>query len=247
MKIEKPPYKPFKIVAHRGSGSKYPENSVKAIREAIKLGVDFVEVDVRKTRDGKLTLWHDDTVERLTGERNRAMEDKNYDDISKIDIGYGEHVPLFEKVLDVVDEKVGLMVDIKRTGYEEEIYKELAERGMLEQTVFSGDNSALLRLKEMDGKVIIAYTLYVADPRVIYFAKRIGAVFVNFKFPTVTQDIVNRAHENGLGVIVWVVNSPGDLIRYARMNVDVITTDRPREALALRKRLMEQRFIVGGP
>ncbi len=245
MKIEKPPYKPFKIVAHRGSGSKYPENTINALKEAIKLGVDFVEIDVRRTKDGKLALWHDDTIERLTGEKEKHLEDKNYDAISKIDIGLGEHVPLFEKALDVINDKIGLVVDIKRTGYEKEIYREISERGMIEQTIFSGENDSLIRLKEMDSRVIIAYTLYVADPRSIFYAKKIGAMFVNFKFPTVTPEIINRAHENGLGVIVWVVNAPGDLVRYASMNVDVITTDDPREALALRKRLREQKLIMG--
>lgn len=245
MKIDKPPYKPFKIVAHRGSGSRFPENTVSAIREAIKLGVDFVEIDVRRTRDGKLALWHDDTMEKLTGNKEKCLEDENYDAVSKIDVGLGEHIPLLERALDAVKDRVGLVVDIKRAGYEEEIYREISERGMVEQTIFTGENESLIRLKEMDSRVIIAYTLYVADPRSIFYAKKIGAMFVNFKFPTVTPEIINRAHENGLGVIVWVVNTPRDLIRYASMNVDVITTDDPREALALRKRLREQRLIVG--
>jgi len=54
------------VIAHRADWRNFPENSLEAIRSAIKLGVDMVEIDVRKTKDGKLILMHDETVDRTT-------------------------------------------------------------------------------------------------------------------------------------------------------------------------------------
>ncbi len=242
--IEPPPYVPFKVVAHRGRGGRYPGNTLKAIEEAIGLGVDFVEVDVRRSRDGKLVLWHDDTLEKLI-RKPLDVSQEEYSVLKRYDVGMGEHIPLFEEALDLMKGKVGVLVDVKKPGYEEEIYDVMRKKGMAEDAIFSGDNRALVKLKEIDPKLAIAYTLYAADPRSLFEAKKLGAMFVNFKFPTVTLDIVAKAHEMGLGVIVWVVNSPGDLVKYARYQVDVITTDTPREALELRKKLTEQPLSPG--
>ncbi len=243
-RVEPPPYIPFKVVAHRGRGGKYPGNTLKAIEEAIRLGVDFVEVDVRRSKDGELVLWHDDTLEKLI-KKPLDVSEEDYSYLKKFDVGMGEHIPLFEDALDLMKGKVGVLVDVKKAGYEKEIYEALKERDMLGDTIFSGDNQALARLKEIDPNVAIAYTLYAADPRSLFQAKRLGALFVNFKFPTVTLDIVTRAHEMGLGVIVWVVNAPEALVKYARLQVDVITTDTPQEALRLRERLKEQSLAAG--
>ncbi len=238
-RVEPPPYIPFKVVAHRGRGGRYPGNTLKAIEEAIRLGVDFIEVDVRRSRDGKLVLWHDDTLEKVI-HKPRDVGEEDYSELKKYDVGMGEHIPLFEDALDLMKGKVGVLVDVKKAGYEEEIYNLLKEKDMLGDAIFSGDNAALKRLLEIDRSLAIAYTLYAADPRTLFEAKKLGAMFVNFKFPTVTLDIITRAHEMGLGVIVWVVNSPEDLVKYARLQVDVITTDMPQEALKLRERLREQ-------
>ncbi len=243
-KVEPPPYIPFKVVAHRGRGGRYPGNTLKAIEEAIRLGVDFVEVDVRRTRDGKLVLWHDDTLESIL-HRPLDVGEEDYATLRSYDVGMGEHIPLLEEALDIMKDKVGVLIDVKKPGYEGDLYRVLGEKGMLGDTIFSGDNAALRRLLELDRGLAVAYTLYAADPRTLFEAKKLGAMFVNFKFPTVTLDIVTRAHEMGLGVIVWVVNSPEDLVKYARLQVDVITTDMPEEALKLRERLKEQASTGG--
>src|SRR5207244_9942203 len=60
------------VVAHRGVHTSAPENSLASVREAIALGVDMVELDVRTTRDGRLVLLHDETVDRTTDGSGRV-------------------------------------------------------------------------------------------------------------------------------------------------------------------------------
>ena len=63
-----------KIIAHRGASGQAPENTLAAIRKAMAIGVDMIEIDVRQTRDGAIVLMHDRTLNRTTngkGERSR--------------------------------------------------------------------------------------------------------------------------------------------------------------------------------
>ena len=67
---------PVKIAAHRGANRYAPENTLPAIREAARLGVDFAEIDIRTTQDGKYILLHDGTLNRTT-EENRECPGKD--------------------------------------------------------------------------------------------------------------------------------------------------------------------------
>ncbi len=54
------------VIAHRGDWRNAPENSILAIEKAVAMGVDIIEIDIQKTRDGQLVLMHDETVDRTT-------------------------------------------------------------------------------------------------------------------------------------------------------------------------------------
>jgi len=54
------------LIAHRGFSGRYPENTLRSFREALKLPVDGIELDIRRTRDGVLVVIHDETVDRTT-------------------------------------------------------------------------------------------------------------------------------------------------------------------------------------
>ena len=65
------------VVAHRADWRNFPENSLAAIQSAIDMGVDMVELDLQRTRDGKLILMHDDTLDRTTtGRRTSCSIDR---------------------------------------------------------------------------------------------------------------------------------------------------------------------------
>ena len=60
------------VIAHRGEHLHHPENTTPAFEEAVRLGADYIEVDVRTTADGKLVLSHDGTVDRCTDEKAKS-------------------------------------------------------------------------------------------------------------------------------------------------------------------------------
>lgn len=104
-------------IAHRGyhHGDQYPENSMGAFREAIKNGFG-IELDVHATSDGKIVVFHDDNLKRMTGV-DRDVKDCTYDDIKKLTLlQSNEHIPLFSDVLKEVNGQVGIMVELKSKG-----------------------------------------------------------------------------------------------------------------------------------
>ncbi|HLH31441.1 MAG TPA: glycerophosphodiester phosphodiesterase family protein, partial [Terriglobia bacterium] len=89
------------IFGHRGAPG-YPrkaENTIGSFRKALQLGAAGIEFDVRRCGDGRLVVIHDDTVDRTTNGKGRVAN-LNYDELSQLDAGSGERIPLLSDVLD---------------------------------------------------------------------------------------------------------------------------------------------------
>src|SRR5580658_9327104 len=81
-----PPARHVVAISHRGEHLQHPENTVPAFEEAIRVGADFIEVDVQTTADGKLVLSHDNTVDRCTNGKGRVGE-MTFEQIEALDAG----------------------------------------------------------------------------------------------------------------------------------------------------------------
>ena len=113
-------------VAHRGlyeADQSVPENSLSAFYLAVKGGYG-IELDVQLTRDGRVVVFHDDTLSRACGV-NRRVDELDYEELQKLSLfGTSEHIPLFYEVLRAVGDKTPLIVELK-TGKRN---KELCEK-----------------------------------------------------------------------------------------------------------------------
>jgi glycerophosphoryl diester phosphodiesterase len=113
--------KSFAIIAHRGASSKHPENTLSAIRHAIAVGADFVEIDVHLSVDGVPVVIHDDTLCRTTNaEKGKKIREVHSHHFKNYDAGAWFHgvetlekVPTLEEVLQLDFGKTGLMIEIK--------------------------------------------------------------------------------------------------------------------------------------
>ena len=113
-------FNPPKIIGHRGAASYAPENTLEGIQTAADMGIEWVELDVKLTRDNVPILFHDDTLERTTNGSGKVAE-TDYEDIKNLEAGswYGEsftgiQVPTLEEALEVlVDRNLGLNLEIK--------------------------------------------------------------------------------------------------------------------------------------
>jgi glycerophosphoryl diester phosphodiesterase len=145
------------VVAHRGDWRYAPENSILAIENAIKLGVDIIEVDVARTKDGHLVLMHDRTLDRTTTGKGR-VSDWTLDSIKTLKLKNGaairtrHQVPTLEEALLAAKGKVMLNLD---KAYElfDEVYALLEKTGTTDHVIMKGSQPAA-RVKQEFGKYL---------------------------------------------------------------------------------------------
>ena len=130
------------VIAHRGDWRNFPENSIEAVRSAIKLGVDMVEIDIRKTKDGKLILMHDETIDRTTNGSGKVSE-MTFSEIEPLRLMSGVGVPTDFKIPTLnealLECKGKIMINLdKADDYFDEIYPMLKETNTIGQVVMKG-------------------------------------------------------------------------------------------------------------
>lgn len=104
------------VAAHRGWKDKYPENTLAAFRAAMDLGVDQIETDVRITKDGRLVLIHDATLDRTTNGTGRVC-DYTLAELKALDAGNGETIPTLREFLELIKDHPTLTIDIELKEY----------------------------------------------------------------------------------------------------------------------------------
>lgn len=156
------------VIAHRGFSGEAPENTLVAVRRAIEIGADMVEVDVTLTSDGHVILLHDETLERTTEGAGRAL-DTPLEAIRKLDAGSwfaeefaGEPVPTLEEFLALVKGKILVNLEIKSEavgdddlakpggGIARKVAEAVAAHGMVDQVIVSSfDPRPLAHLRDL--------------------------------------------------------------------------------------------------
>lgn len=128
------------IIAHRGDHSRVPENTLAAYEAAIASGADYVEVDLRTTRDGHLVILHDEDVYRMTGNQGE-VKDLTYDQIRKMTIKPRDkndtgvyHIPDFASVLKLCRGRINIYLDFKAADVAL-AYKQIKAAGMQKQVI----------------------------------------------------------------------------------------------------------------
>ena len=106
------------VAGHRGYKAKYPENTMLSYRQARALGVDMLEIDLNRTKDGQLALIHDSTVDRTT-DGHGPVKHFTLAQLQALDAGQGERIPCFAEFLDwAAGTGLALNVEIKTKTHE---------------------------------------------------------------------------------------------------------------------------------
>ena len=144
--IHSPASKKVLVASHRGDWRNYPENSLPAIRSAIEMGVDIVEIDLALTSDSVLVLCHDRTIDRTTSGKGLIAE-ITYDSIQRVNLRAGQNavthwkVPTLEEALILCKDKIVVNID-KGFQYYGLIHPLLEKYGMLEQVLIKSNVTA---------------------------------------------------------------------------------------------------------
>jgi len=233
---EKSGHEPVKIsdwilerpIAHRGLHDKsIPENSLAAFEAAIEAGLP-IEIDVQLTKDKVPVVYHDDFFQRLTGLEKRVTRAK-YKVVRLLKLsGTDEEIPTFKEVLDCVDGRVPLLIEIKRNKGSrgiERIVMDMLKDYNGEFAIQSFNPIALRKVRKIDPSIYLGLLsskltemkmlrikkAAVRNARLFFLAK---PDFVSFEINSFPNDRVKRFREElKLPIIGWTIKTKEDIER----------------------------------
>ena len=244
------------VIAHRGSRLLYPENTLFAFKSAVNLGVDMLEMDVRLTRDGKLTVHHDSTIDRTSDGTGRVI-DYRYDELKAFNFGanfvnldgkpaYEDqkfNTPNLESVFQTFPD-IPMIINIKDKGLIGELAIDQMDRllkkyNRYEKTIVASFNYGNIRyMKDRYFKMhtstsekwvrryVILHTFYL-DWFFYTTSCSLQLPVEQAGFILSTSHFINSIHKRNMAVQYWTINDPLEMSRLINLNVDGIITDRP--------------------
>jgi glycerophosphoryl diester phosphodiesterase len=243
------------VAAHRGGALLWPENSLTAFRNALELGVDFVETDVHLTADGEAVILHDPTLDRTTTGKGRVRAAR-WADLSPLRLRdrHGavtqDSLPSLGQLLDLLAPRSGgLLLEIKvdadrqrYPGIEEKVLALVQARGLGRRiTVMAFEPETVRRVRTLDPAIRTA--LLVGRGRVeregvpareaVRWTREVGATDLGIDYRVLDGSVLEAARAAGIAVGAWTVNEEGDLRAVISSGVSQVTSDRPDLALRL--------------
>jgi glycerophosphoryl diester phosphodiesterase len=236
-------YRPLSI-AHRGHSIAYPENTLEAYRKAIELGVEMIECDVNITRDGKLVMIHDSTLDRTTT-GSGLVSASTWDEIQALEAGgkfkaefAGVRIPSTEETLSLYKEAgIFSCFEVKGADADESnrIAVGLAElfvkHDMLDKAFLSSyHHDALQVAKSKCPELLLAPERLPddapADPaEAVRQAKAFDAPVLQHQYTVLTADVIRLLHENEIAVWSWSTTDESSMVFSIELGADALMGD----------------------
>lgn len=221
----------FIRIGHRGACGYEPENTLRSFAKAIEIGVDMIELDVYRCASGELVVFHDDTLERTTNGKGN-VEDKTLEQLQHLNAGKGERIPTLAQVFDLVNKRVKINVELKGNNTAQ-LVAQLIQQYVQEKNwsyddfiVSSFNHSELFLFKTYAPQVKISALFDTHDA--IDVAALSGRCYgIGISEESVTQKLIDLAHQHNLKVCVYTVNNANQIRALKQMGVDGIFSDYP--------------------
>jgi glycerophosphoryl diester phosphodiesterase len=243
------------VAAHRGGAALWPENSLRAFRGALALGVDAVELDVHPTADGAMVVLHDPALDRTTT-GSGPVAAATAADLARLRLrapdgtATDEPVPALAQALDLLAAAAAeILLEIKADargvrypGVEARVLALVRARGLLGRTVIQAFQpetlEAVRRLEPAARTMLLVGRGQTQRERAwpaeaVARARAIGATDLGLNHRLLDADVVAAARAAGLRLSAWTVNEEADMRRVIALGVAVVMTDRPDALLRL--------------
>ncbi len=248
------------VTAHRGDSGDFPENTLPAFKNGIDIGADWIELDLFRTKDGKLVVIHDSTTRR-TGDKDFHVADSTYEELLTVDVATGfrkrtgksmqqcppRRIPLLEDVLRLVmrqnKTRVSIQPKIDCVADAVDLVKQMDAQQYVGFN--DGDLSLMAEVKRLAPEIPVfwdrgAGTDIDAD---IATAKRLGFESLVINQAGITAEKIEKIQAAGLEAGAWTVNDQARMTQLLEIGVDRIYTDHPKTLLAI-KHWQQPREIV---
>ncbi len=233
------------VIAHRGAHNGIPENSLAAYQKAIDLGCDFVEIDVRTTKDGKFVSVHNSTIDSYIEGKTGRVSTMTLAELRALDIGSrvgpqwkGTQIPTFEEILELCQNNIGIYLDLKNAPVPE-LMKILKKYNMEKDVVWYIPASYISQIDDVNKE--FANSFLMPDPG---SARNISKVLSAVKTCVIASDMgelsnhfVEMAHKNN--AMVFVDEKSGTEAEWEQIlnwETDGIQTNRPEKLISFLKK-----------
>ncbi len=222
------------IDAHRGECGIPGLPAADRYRCAVGLGVDFVEIDIRRISDGMFVNYHDDLTPA-----GRAVRDLSYPELKD---ELGADLVKIDELIEIVDGNIGLHVDVKEEGYEAEVVRLIESSFTRSEVVFTSGDDQIRAIKEQFPSVRAGLSLGDDLTGALPWREararlsRSRADFVVVHERVARAGMLDRCARARVPAWVWTVNDEADIARFmGDSRVAVLITGRPDIALRFRK------------
>lgn len=229
-------------IAHRAAAGHNLENTLSAFKKALTFKVDMIEFDVHLTKDKRVVVIHDSTVNRTTNGKGK-VSDLTFKEIRKLITKNKERIPTLEEVLDLVKEKCTLNIEVKDGKATEKVMEVLNKKKYSDVVISSSSVYALSKVKDFE-KALVFYAIEnefwqtIIDSVCLYFlsftqqiilirAKESGVHTVNLNRKLAHKKVINFLHDENMLVNVWTLNGRKAIEKFKKRGVDGIFSDFP--------------------
>jgi glycerophosphoryl diester phosphodiesterase len=225
------------LIGHRGYPQRYPENTLSSFEGAIKAGCDMIELDVTLTKDRKVVVIHDDTLDRTTNGKGPVLE-QTFEELKRLDAGSwfaprfsAERIPELAEVMELTAGRCMLNIEIKESAFEadypadaieHQVVKLVKTSGAMDRVIISSFDARILeRIAALDAPPAVAYISdHGADKSVLEMLLKMRAFSWHPRFTVLTRDQVGLMHAAGLKVFPWTINARAEAEKLLALGVD---------------------------
>ena len=234
----------MKIFAHRGDSWYYPENTILSFEKALNLPIDGIELDIHKSKDNKLVVIHDETVNR-TFKGKGFVKDYTLNELQSFKCkkllfknNKSCKIPSLKEVFKLIkDEDIILNIEVKTDSInyslEEDLINLIKKYKLESKVLISSFNYECLRkFQNIEsnlkyGALYSHKSDYAPEINIVEHAKKLNVSSIHISKRLLRNNIVDLAHDNNLEVFVYTINTPLSILKMIKYNVDGVFTDFP--------------------
>lgn len=228
---------PPAVIGHRGAADFAPENTMAAIDAGIAANADYIEIDIRQSKDGEIVVMHDRTVDRTT-DGSGAVKDIDYAGLQKLNAATAQypnmqnvHIPTLAQVIErIKNSPAKLLIEIK----DPQLYPGMVQKmcGLIKEMhsedkvmVFSFNREAVAEAKHAIPSLTTGVFIFGIEN--INAIKNVNYICPHWATLLYTPGIVETVHNKGMKLFVWTVNSSFSINYSIAQGVDGIITNHP--------------------
>ncbi len=231
-------------VAHRGASAVAPENTLAAFREAVRVGADLIELDIRLSRDNEVVVFHDRDLSR-TSDGTGPVDEKTLAELKKIDAGgyfsgqfSGERIPtLDETIRCILPGRIGLCIELKIDQGRDSVRPKLVRRAA--EIIGKNRFHSRVILASFDREAVRLCKAVLPEVRTALIFNReevweecadgdySGLDLLSARWSIITAPRVAAAHRAGRKVIAWTIDRENELEKVVRCSVDAVASNNP--------------------